>query len=226
MAPDSPKGSADFAEVIMEEERIYFKAKGAKIEGLLSLDKRPPKGSVIICHPHPLFGGDMDNTVVVAITRIAAMWDFTSLRFNFRGVGESTGTFGGGTSEQKDVKGAIDYLGEGRKLPVILVAGYSFGAIAGLPVGAHDERVRGLIGVAPPLEMFDFGFLRNCPKPKLFVCGDRDTICPSSKMEELFETLSEPKWLRILPGIDHFCYDRRGLLERVIGDFLERIAQL
>ena len=207
------------------EERISFEAKGAKIEGLLSLDERPSKGAIIICHPHPLFGGDMDNNVVVALARITRMWDFTSLRFNFRGVGESTGTFGGGTSEQEDVKGAIEYLEEKREPPVILVAGYSFGAIAGLPVGVDEDRVRGLIGVAPPVEMFDFGFLRDCPKPKLFVCGEHDAICPPSKMEDLFETLSGPKWLRILPGINHFFYDRKGLLEGAIGDFLERMAQ-
>jgi alpha/beta superfamily hydrolase len=209
----------------MEEERVYFEAVGARIEGLLSVDKRPPRGSIIICHPHPLFGGDMDNNVVTAIAGIAATRDFTSLRFNFRGVGRSTGTFGGGISEQEDVKGAIDYLGEVRKPPVILLAGYSFGAIACLPVGVNDERTRGLIGVAPPLEMFDFGFLRDCQKPKLFVCGDRDTICPPLKMEEFYQTLSNPKWLRILTGIDHFSYNRSGLLEGAIGDFLERIAQ-
>jgi alpha/beta superfamily hydrolase len=209
----------------MEEERVSFEARGARIEGLLSLDERPSEGSIIICHPHPLFGGNMYNNVVTAIVRIAAMWDFTSLRFNFRGVGESTGKFGGGTSEQGDVKGAVDYLEERKNPPTIVIAGYSFGAIAGLPVGADDERIKALIGVAPPLEMFDFGFLRGCPKPKLFVCGDRDTICPPSKMEEFFETLSEPKWLRILPGIDHFYYDRKGLLEGAIGDFLERMVQ-
>jgi hypothetical protein len=209
----------------MEEERVYFEAKGAKIEGFLSLDERPPRGAIVICHPHPLFGGTMDNGVVVGIARVAAMWDFTSLRFNFRGVGRSTGTFGGGHSEQEDVRGGIDFLEERRNPSLILLAGYSFGAVAGLPVGADDHRVRGLIGVAPPLEMSDFGFLRDCPKPKLFVCGDRDVICPPSKMEELFEILVEPKWLRILPGIDHFSYERKGLLQGAIGDFLERIAQ-
>ncbi len=210
---------------IVEEERIFFNAKRMKIEGLLSVDKEFAKGGVIICHPHPLFGGNMYNNVVTAIARTATMWDFTSLRFNFRGVGESAGTFGGGTSEQEDVRGAIDYLEAKRKPPVIILVGYSFGAIAGLPVGVDDGRVRGLIGVAPPLEMFDFGFLRECPKPKLFVCGEHDTICPPSKMEEFFETLSGPKWLRILPGIDHFYYDRKGLLEGAMGDFLERMVQ-
>jgi alpha/beta superfamily hydrolase len=209
----------------MEEERVYFEAEGAGIEGLLSPDKGPFKGAIIICHPHPLFGGDMHNTVVVALARVAAMWSFTSLRFNFRGVGESTGTFGGGISERKDVRGAIDFIAERRKPTVILLAGYSFGAIVCLPVGADDERIRGIIGVAPPLEMFDFGFLRDCPKPKLFVCGDRDDICPSSKMEEFFQALPDPKWLRVLPGIDHFFYGKRGLLEGAIGGFLERMAQ-
>jgi alpha/beta superfamily hydrolase len=191
---------------LMEEERICFEVTGARIEGLISLDERPTKGSIIICHPHPLFGGSMDNLVVIAIARIAAMWDYTSLRFNFRGVERSTGTFGGGIAEQDDVKGAIDYLGKRRKPTVILVAGYSFGAIA-------------------CLEMFDFGFLRDCPKPKLFVCGEYDTICPPSKMESFFETLSGPKWLRILPGIDHFFHGKKGLLEGTIGDFLERMVQ-
>ena len=209
----------------MEEERVYFEAGGAGIEGLLSPDKGTFKGAIIICHPHPLFGGDMHNTVVVALAQIAAMWDFTSLRFNFRGVGESTGTFGSGISEKTDVKGAIDFLEERRKPAVILLAGYSFGAIVCLPVGVDDERVRGLIGVAPPLEMFDFGFLRDCQKPKLFICGEHDTICPPSKLEEFFQALPYPKWLRILPGIDHFFTGKRGLLEGAVGDFLERMAQ-
>jgi len=209
----------------VEEERISFEVKGARIEGFLSTDEPPPKGAIIICHPHPLFGGTMDNGVVVGIARIAAMWDFASLRFNFRGVGGSTGQFGGGIGEREDVKGAIDYLAERKKPPVIVLAGYSFGAIACLPVGTKDERVGGLIGVAPPLDMFDFGFLTDSSKPKLFVCGDRDTICPPSKMEDFFKNLSGPKWLRILPGVDHFFYDRRGLLEGAVGDFLERMAQ-
>jgi alpha/beta superfamily hydrolase len=209
----------------MEEERIYFDATDARIEGLLSPDKGSPRGALIICHPHPLYGGDMHNDVVVALTRIAAMWDFTSLRFNFRGVGGSSGTFGGGISEQKDVRGAIDFLVQGRNPAVVLTAGYSFGAIACLPVGAVDERVKGVIGVAPPLEMFDFRFMRDCPKPKLFISGERDTICPPTKMEEFFQTLSDPKWLRILPGIDHFFYGKRGLFEGAVGDFLERMAQ-
>jgi alpha/beta superfamily hydrolase len=209
----------------MEEERVYFDAEGSRIEGLLSADKGTSKGAIIVCHPHPLFGGDMHNMVVVAIARIATMWDFTSLRFNFRGVGESTGGFGEGISEKKDVKGAIDFLEERRKPTVILLAGYSFGAIVCLPVGADDERVGGLIGVAPPLEMFDFGFLRDCQKPKLFICGEYDTICPPSKMGELFQALPDPKRLRMLSGIDHFFYGKRGLLEGVVGDFLEQMAQ-
>ncbi len=209
----------------MEEEKVYFDVPGSRIEGLLSSDKRPTRGSIIICHPHPLFGGDMHSNVVVTLTRIAAMWDFTSLRFNFRGVGGSTGAFGGGIAEREDVKGAIDYLEEQRKPPLILLAGYSFGAIVCFPAGVDDERVRGLIGVAPPLEMFDFGFLRDCPKPKLFVCGDRDAICPPSKMENFFETLLEPKWLRILPSIDHFSYGKKDLLEGAMGNFLERMAE-
>ena len=209
----------------MEEERVYFEAEGSTIEGLLSADKGTSKGAIIVCHPHPLFGGDMHNMVVVDIARIATMWDFSSLRFNFRGVGESTGGFGGGISERKDVKGAIDFLEERRNPTVILLAGYSFGAIVCLPVGADDERVGGLIGVAPPLEMFDFGFLRDCKKPKLFICGEYDTICPPSKMGELFQVLPDPKRLRILPGIDHFFFGKRGLLEGAVGDFLEQMAQ-
>ncbi len=209
----------------MEEERVYFQAEGVRLEGLLSANKETSRGAVIICHPHPLFGGDMHNNVVVALARIAAMWDFTSLRFNFRGVGASSGTFGGGIAEQKDVRGAVDFLAKGRKPPVTLTAGYSFGAIACLPVGVDDERVRGFIGVAPPLEMFDFRFLRDCPKPKLFICGEHDSICPPSKMEEFFQTLSDPKWLRILPGIDHFFYGKKGLLEGAVGEFLERMVQ-
>ena len=182
------------------------------------------KGGVVFCHPHPLYGGDMENPVVATAVSAAGEEGFSTLRFNFRGVGESEGSYGDGIGEEEDVKSAIEFICSrlGRREPPIILLGYSFGARAGFPVGLSDSRVKGLIGIAPPLKMYDFGFMAESTKEKLFIAGDRDLYCPVQLLEEWYRGLEEPKSLTVIPGADHFFFAHLHALAEPLREFFRR----
>lgn len=208
----------------MKEERMLVPSTGIQLEGLLSLHEGLSfKGGMIFCHPHPLYGGDMDNPVITTAAEAASQEGFSTLRFNFRGVGESEGTYGEGVGEGEDVKAAIDFFYSKLKSAnsYLILLGYSFGAWAGFPIAIGDGRVQGMVAIAPPLELHDFGYLKGCNKRKLFIAGDRDLYCPTSVLEELYETLDEPKSIAIIPGADHFFFSHTHLLTQPIMEFLQ-----
>jgi uncharacterized protein len=163
-----------------------------------------PKFVAVVCHPHPLYSSTMHNKVVFQTAKALHQRGATVLRFNFRGVGKSEGVYDHGQGEQGDVRAAIDYLSAEFPGKLILVAGFSFGSSVGLRVGCGDPRVARLIGLGLPVDSMDFGFLRACAKPKLFVHGSNDQFSASANVEALFATLSEPKQLVIVEGADHF----------------------
>jgi alpha/beta superfamily hydrolase len=189
----------------MKEEKVLIPSDGLTLEGLLSVQEAlPVRGGVVLCHPHPLYGGEMTNPVISTAAEVAAEEGFQTLRFNFRGVGESEGTHADGVGEKDDVRAAIEFLSarvDG--LPLILV-GYSFGAGVGLPVAIEDARVKGMVAIAPPLEMYDFDFLKGSKKDKLVIVGNRDLYCPIERLKELYQQLEDPKSLVLIQGADHF----------------------
>jgi len=146
------------------------------LEALLALPPSPPAG-VVICHPHPLYGGDMENPVVVRVQEVCAGLGLATLRFNFRGVGASGGVHGGGVGEQDDAAAALDALAKAMGGGTLAIAGYSFGSRIAALVGSRDGRVGGIALIAPPLAMSDFGFLEDIRVPTLAVAG---TITSSS----------------------------------------------
>lgn len=182
------------------------------------------KGGVILCHPHPQYGGNMYNPVIEAAAEAASREGFSTLRFNFRGVGRSGGSYGEGIGEQEDVKAAVDYLGSHVKDDGIVLSGYSFGAMVGLPVAVNDGRIRGMAAIAPPLEMYDFGFLRNCRKKKLIIAGSRDLYCPTRLLKDWFEKLEEPKSLNLIEGADHFFSSHHRSLIAPLREFFKEIS--
>jgi len=209
----------------MNEERVFFPSGGIQLEGLLSIHEAlSVKGGIILCHPHPQFGGDMDNTVISIAAEAARQEGFSTLRFNFRGVGESEGSYGEGIGEQEDVKAAIDFFSARQNDPrhLLIVLGYSFGAWAGLPVAMDDERVNGLIGIAPPLQMMDFEFLKGNRKQILVIAGTRDLFCPVPDLKKWFDALSEPKSLSVIEGADHFFSFHQKLLASPLKEFLKK----
>jgi hypothetical protein len=210
----------------MKEEKVFIPSNGIQLEGLLSIQEASPfKGGVICCHPHPQYGGDMDHPVIKTAVEVASHEGFSTLRFNFRGVGESEGSYGEGIGEREDVRAAADYLSlklEDNHSPLILI-GYSFGAWAGFPIAIEEDRFEGMVAVAPPLEIYHFGFLKGCKKKKLFIAGDRDFFCPISVLEEWYQQLEEPKSLIVIPGADHFFLFHTQFLIQPLRDFFKTI---
>ncbi len=208
----------------MKEEKVFIPCEGILIEGLLSIQEASSfRGGVIFCHPHPQYGGDMDHPVVTTSTEAAFQEGFSTLRFNFRGVGESQGSYGEGVAEKKDVKAVADYLYPKLKdsNSSLILLGYSFGAWVGLPVAVEDERFTGIVAIAPPLGIYDFGFLKGCEKKKLFIAGDRDYFCPPSLLEKWYGELDEPKSLAVIPGADHFFLFHTRFLVPPLREFLK-----
>jgi alpha/beta superfamily hydrolase len=175
----------------MKETMVSFRSGQLLLEGALSTPTgKGPFPAVLVCHPHPSFGGSMDNSVVVSICQALFKKSIMSLRFNFRGVGRSEGHFSHGTGEQEDVKAAISFLvSEKLTDPGRLgLAGYSAGAVFGLPVAVADARVRAMAAVSLPLGMMDLDAVRTCPKPKMFISGSKDDFTSVSELNEFCQS--------------------------------------
>src|SRR5215813_1539315 len=154
---------------MIPEQPVSFAVGGDVIlEGHLAVPAAATAG-VVICHPHPLYGGDMDNPVVVRAQEVCAELGLATLRFNFRGVGASGGVHAGGVGEQDDAAAALDTLAKAIGGGALAIAGYSFGSRIAALVGSRDGRVGGMALIAPPLAMADFGFLEDIRVPTLAV---------------------------------------------------------
>jgi len=207
----------------MKEEKVFIPADGIQLEGLLSIQEASSfRGGVICCHPHPQYGGEMSHPVMTTALEAAWQEGFSTLRFNFRGVGGSEGSYGEGVGEGQDVRAVANYFDSRLRdsPPLLILVGYSFGAWAGFPVAVEDERFVGMVAIAPPLEIYDFGFLKGCRKKKLFIAGDRDAFCPPSLLERWYQQLDEPKSLTLIPGADHFLFSHIRFLIQPLREFL------
>lgn len=202
------------------EEHITFAVGPLTLEGLYSTPAHPPRCGVVLCHPHPLYGGDMYNNVVAALAVAMQQAGLATLRFNFRGVGRSSGTHDQGQGEMDDVSAAVTYLLGRQDLPMVAVAGYSFGSMVGLRTGVTDDRVHALIGVALPIGTRDASFLLPCTKPKLLITGDHDHVAPLPALQDLMRQLPEPKALEVIQGADHFFREQEWDVAQVATAFL------
>jgi uncharacterized protein len=161
------------------------------------------RAAVVFAHPHPLHGGTMHTKAVYRATKALASLGCAVLRFNFRGVGKSEGMFDNAVGELDDFRAGLDFMAAHHPATELWAAGFSFGAYIALTAGARDARVTTLIGIAPALQTYDFSEVRTSPKPKYFVQGERDEICPLPYMQAFFAELSEPKRLVVVPGATH-----------------------
>ena len=200
--------------------RVTFRSGALDLEGELVL-LPGSRRTAVVCHPHPQYGGDMDNSVVCAVAGALQDAGYATLRFNFRGVGGSTGVYGGGVGEIEDARSAVRYLRERGGTAGITLAGYSFGALVGLQAGMSMEEVDWLIAVAPPLAFGEIGFWGQCTKEKLFIVGDRDQFCSLAKLREALARIAGPKTLRIVAGADHFFAGHERGVADAVGAFLQ-----
>jgi alpha/beta superfamily hydrolase len=210
----------------MKKTRISFSSGGLVLEGILDIPEGAgPFPAVIVCHPHPLYGGSMDNNVVNSLSETLTQASLASFKFNFRGVGASQGEFGQGIGEREDVEAAISFVStvKGIDSKRIGLAGYSAGAGFALPVGFNDDRIRALAAVSPPLPMFDFDFLKNCPKPKLLISGSRDDLIPINQFLEFCQNLPEPKECESIEGADHFWWGYESRMAVKVTTFFTKV---
>jgi alpha/beta superfamily hydrolase len=191
--------------------------------------REPMRAAVVFAHPHPQFGGTMHTKVVYQGAKALARIGCAVLRFNFRGVGRSAGTFGGGTGEMDDFRAALDYMNGRYPGQRMWTAGFSFGAWVALEAGAEDERVSAMIGIAPPVVTSvsgqDYTFERTLAstKPKFFVQGEADEVCPLEGMWAFYGKLLEPKELVVIDAADHLfdgkTQETGEALEDLLSDF-------
>jgi uncharacterized protein len=215
---------------------LFLGGPAGRLEALLNAGGENANYAALVCHPHPLFGGTLHNKVVFHTMKALNSFGFPVLRFNFRGAGLSHGEHDHGNGEVEDVRAAIDWLDAEFHLPLIF-AGFSFGAAVGLRAAWSDDRVKALIGVGVPAipvaadseapRVYEFNFLHDCVKPKLFVSGARDQFAPRAKLEELFASVAEPKKLVVIEGGDHFFEGRlRELREAIESWVREEIIKM
>jgi uncharacterized protein len=182
-----------------------LKGPAGRLEALIDVPEGTPKAAVVFAHPLPTHGGTMHTKAVYQATKGLVRAGCAVLRFNFRGVGASEGSFTGGAGEKEDFKAALDYMSARDPGLHLWSAGFSFGAWIALETGAVDDRVTVLIGIAPPVtrEGYDFSNTKRCTKPKFFIQGEADDICLLEDMWKFYSELPEPKDLVIIDAADH-----------------------
>jgi hypothetical protein len=188
-------------------QSIDLAGPAGRLEALLNIGSRDAEYAAVVAHPHPLFGGTMHNKVVFHAMKALNAFGFPVLRFNFRGAGASQGVHDNGSGEVEDVRAALNYLKSEFHLPIVF-AGFSFGAATGLRASCPDPDVEAVISIGTPMQadnrVYDYEFLRQCEKPKLFISGDQDQFATPQELNAMVEGVAEPKTLVLIPGADHF----------------------
>lgn len=187
------------------------------VEAALAVPAGPPRAGAVLCHPHPQYGGDMDNPVVVTVARALVSAGVATVRFNFGGVGRSQGRWSGGADEVDDVRVAFDALAArlGSHVPLTLV-GYSFGAWAALQAAANGTPAERIVAIAPPLAFLDWSFLTAVTAPIAVVVGDRDQFCTAAHLA----TLPDQVRVRTIAAADHFFSGREDEVAAAVVDRL------
>jgi alpha/beta superfamily hydrolase len=192
------------------------------LEAVLKEPETTLRGAAVLCHPHPLFGGTMHTKAVYRAAQALNEAGLAVLRFNFRGVGASTGSHGGGIAEREDARAALDWV-EQRfpDLPTV-AGGFSFGSMVALGVGADDPRVVALLGLGLPIERdeaYDFSFLANVGKPVLVVQGENDEFGSGDKIAGHLAPLGGHITLVRVPGADHYFGERIEEMKDAVRDY-------
>lgn len=232
--------------LFINEEGLYHAAEGSQkgrytIGQILHINIPTPAGHLegilkpeedyilahhvaVICHPHPLGGGTMHNKVVFKIAQVLQTLGLPALRFNFRGVGHSTGTYDEGRGELDDVRYALDFISHRYPGLPVLLAGFSFGAWVGLRVACVDDRVQAMIGLGTPTRMFGTEHLDDCHKPKQFIHGTQDELAPFDQASRWFEHVPAPKVIMPVEGADHFFRDYMDEVQAMVTSFTRSVV--
>ena len=210
----------------MPEERLTLKSGNLTLEAALHTPAKGPGPfpGVALCHPHPLYGGDMDNNVVMAMCQGLTAHGIAALRFNFRGVGGSEGGHDHGKGEQEDALAALAALRAAKPIDAARtgLAGYSFGAGVALGAGPRDARIKAIAVVAPLTAALSNPALQADTRPKLFLSGEQDSFIAIDQVRALLKKIAQPVELVVLSGADHFMSGFEGEIARAVGQFFAK----
>jgi len=199
----------------MREENIFYQSGKLQLEGLYA-ENEGEEGAVI-CHPHPQLGGSMQNNVVVSMITALFIHGNSTLRFNFRGVGRSEGSYDNGIGEQEDIGSAVSWMKQKGKANVLL-AGYSFGAWVSAKWLQNHDIERPVILVSPPINVMDFDFSSLAGRIGLVVCGGRDSFCAHDRMKEIARRMNCR--FELIPDADHFFFGNESELVSILNAYL------
>jgi len=209
----------------MSVTSLAFKSKGNLLEGVLSTPNNGPSPypAIITCHSHPSFRGHMGEKVISAICQTADNAGFATLRFNFRGTGESTGTHDGGKSEKHDIKSALNVV---RKWPGIdknriTVAGYSFGASIIMDGARMLGKANKFVLISPPPKSAKKSHLSKNNKPLLVISGEHDKLSPPERLIKVFADYKESPSFKIIQGANFSLIGYEAEVGNTIVNFLQ-----
>jgi len=199
----------------MKEETVFFHAGNLSLQGSCA-ETGTDKG-VVISHPHPQMGGNMWNNVVETLVLSFYRKGYSTLRFNFRGVGSSEGAYDGGNGEQDDILAAATYLETMGKKDIIL-AGYSFGAWITVKVTGRHQKFTGVILISPPVHFLEFDFSACYEKIGLMICGDQDQFSSPGSLSVIASRIHSD--LEVITGADHFYNGKEHALAEILDRYV------
>jgi len=206
---------------------VIFNGPAGRIEGRYHHNKETASPIAIILHPHPQFGGTMNNPIVHSLHYMFIERGFSVLRFNFRGVGRSQGLFDNGAGELSDAAAALDWMQSfNREAQICWIAGISFGAWISMQLLMRRPEISGFMSIAPLAKHYDFSFLAPCPASGLFVNGALDTVTPPESVNTLVTKLKTQKGITIdhthMPQANHFFTDHIEELTEICANYLDK----
>ena len=206
---------------------VIFTGPAGRLEGRFHQSTTRGAPLAIILHPHPQFGGTMNNQIVYNLYYAFAERGFSVLRFNFRGVGRSQGSFDHGSGELSDAASALDWAQSiNPEARACWIAGVSFGSWIGMQLLMRRPEIEGFVSVAPPANRFDFSFLAPCPSSGVFIHGDQDRVAPLKEVTALIEKLQTQKGILIehavVEGANHFFENKVEPLIAHVDAYLDR----
>ncbi|MGF1625908.1 MAG: alpha/beta hydrolase [Alphaproteobacteria bacterium] len=205
---------------------VIFNGPEGRLEGRYQRSKEPNAPIALLLHPHPQHGGTMHNKVVYALYQSFVGRGYSTLRFNFRGVGRSQGSFARGEGELSDAASALDWLQtQNPNARNCWVGGFSFGAWIGMQLLMRRPEISGFISIAPPANMYDFTFLAPCPASGIIIHGGRDDIVPKPDVDKLVDKLNMQRGITItykpIPEADHFFAQHMDEMMSLVDGYLD-----
>jgi uncharacterized protein len=193
------------------------------LEALLDMPADTPRAAVVFAHPLPIKGGTMHTKVVFQAAKALTRIGCAVLRFNFRGVGRSAGAWDNGSGEMDDYRAAVDFLSSRYPDLELWAVGFSFGSYIAMTSGADDDRICALIGIAPPVNRYEFASVKLSAKPKFIVHGESDELIPLKAVREFYARLQEPKEFVEIDRANHLFEGQASevgdALEELLADF-------